>query len=115
VTQDTQKKIETPKWLKSFWPTKKIFDFNLITWERLIKWKEEEDATKALDAIWLKTVTKELKQVVKTESLNTSHVDETDYKDVHKMFGDISNHVKIIKLFKINPEQMVRFSTTDEI
>jgi len=38
-----------------------------------------------------------------------------EYKDVHKMFGDISNHVKMIKLFKINPEQMVKFSTTDEI
>jgi len=47
--------------LKNFKSTKRIFDFNLISKERLLLKKEEESATKAFDAIRLKQVTKELK------------------------------------------------------
>ena len=32
-----------------------------------------------------------------------------------RVFGDISNHVKLIKLFKINPDKMLKFSSPEEI
>lgn len=104
----TDEHVETPTQLYDFKAKKRGLDFSKIDLNMLKKKK-----SMAGGAVGLKSIVDKMKQKFKHKSLNSSINTETSTKG--NVFGDISMHVKNIKLFKINPNKLLKFKSTDEI